>query len=98
VNGEGGQLAEFGGKGLGFGGLGADVAGEVERIADHDANYGKTPSETGQGAQVVAAVMMALQSEDGLGREPQFVGDSDADAAIANVEGEIAGMRGDFQF
>jgi hypothetical protein len=70
----------------------------MERIADHDANDGKTPGETGQGAQVVVTVVVALQSEDGLGREPQFVGDSDADAAIADVEGEIAGMRGDFQF
>jgi hypothetical protein len=32
-----------------------------------------------------------------LRRQPQLVRDGHADAAIADVQGEIAGMRGDFQ-
>jgi hypothetical protein len=70
----------------------------MQWIANHDAGHGKTPGQPRQGAQVVAAIVVALQREDRLGRDSQFIGDSHADAAIANVEGEVAGMSRGFQF
>jgi hypothetical protein len=41
--------------------------------------------------------MTALQRQHRLRRQPQFVGDGDADAAIADIEAEVAGMKGGFQ-
>jgi hypothetical protein len=41
--------------------------------------------------------MPPLQSENWLRRQPQFVRHSHADAAIADIEAEIAGMGYSFQ-
>ena len=90
VDGQAGQRAQFGGKGLNLGGLGADVAGKMHRIADHDAHDTKAAAEAGQRAEVVAAVVLALQRQDRLRRQAQLVRDGYADAAVADVEAEIA--------
>lgn len=41
--------------------------------------------------------MMPLQRQHRLGCQSQLVRDGHADAAIANIEAEIAGVRGGFQ-
>ena len=48
-----GELAQLRGKGLGAGGLRADFAGEMERVANDDAPDGKTASQASQGAEIV---------------------------------------------
>jgi len=97
VDGEAGQLAEFGGKGLSFGGLRACIAGEMHGIAYHNAYDAKAPAEARQGAQIVAAVVMPLQRQHRLRGQAQFVRDGNTDAAVADVEAKIAGMGGRFQ-
>ena len=69
----------------------------MDRVANYDADDLKPAREAGQGAEVVALTSLALEGEHRLGRESEFVADSDANAAIADVEGEIAGMGGKFQ-
>jgi hypothetical protein len=93
-DGELGEVGEFLGKGLDFGGLGAEVAGEVERVADDDADAVETAAETGEGAEIVFRVALAGEGEDGLGGEAELVRDGDADAFGADVEGEVAGGHG----
>jgi hypothetical protein len=66
VDGQAGQSAQFGGKGLNLGGLGADVAGKMHWIADHDAHDAKATAETGQRTQVVAAIVLPLQRQNWL--------------------------------
>ena len=90
VDGKAGQSAQFGGKGLGFGSLRADVAGEMHRIAHYDAHDAKAAAEAGQRAQVVAAVVLPLQRQNRLRGQAQLVRDGYADAAVADVEAEIA--------
>ena len=90
VNGQAGQRAQFGGKGLGFGGLRANVAGEMQGIAHHDARDTEAAAEASQRAEIVAAVVLALQRQNRLRGQAQFVRDSYADAAGADVEAEIA--------
>jgi len=97
VNGEAGEFTQFGGEGLGFGGLGALVPGEVDRVSDDDADDGKSFCQAGEGAQVIAAVVLALEGEDRLRCDSQLVRDSYAYAAVAYVETEIAGMGSGFQ-
>lgn len=48
VDGQAGQRAQFGGKGLGFDGLGAYVAGEMDGIAHHDARDREAPRQPRQ--------------------------------------------------
>jgi hypothetical protein len=92
VDGKAGERAEFGGKCLIYGGLWTDVTGEVEGVSDDDADDGKAAGETGEGAEVVAgdaaAGALALEGEDGLGGEAEFVRDGNADAAVADIEAE----------
>jgi hypothetical protein len=92
TDGQPGQLAQRSGEGLRLFGLGAQVAGEVHGVADHYAYDAKPPGEARQGAQVVAgdAAAFALKREHGLGGEAEFVRHGDADAAVADVEGQIA--------
>ncbi len=97
VNGQAGQRAQFGGKGLSFSGLGADAAGQIQRIAHHDARDAKAAAEAGKRAQVFALIALALQRQNRLRRQAQLVRDGYADAAVADVEGEIARMRGSLQ-
>lgn len=99
VDGQAGEGAKFGGEGLGLGGLGAEVPGEVNGVADDDGDDGETAAEAGNGAEVFSGDAggwaTALEGEDGLGGEAELVGDSNPDAAVADVESEIA--KGSFQ-
>ena len=94
VDGEAGEFAEFGGELLRFESPGARLAGEVQRVADDDAGDGEAAGETREGAQVVAAIAVDFEGENGPGGEAKFIGDGDANAFGANVEGEIAGCGG----
>jgi len=85
-----GQSAQFGGKGLNLGGLGAYVAGKMHGIAYHDSRDAKAAAEARQRAQVIALIVFALQRQNRLRGQAQFVGDSYADAAVADIEAEIA--------
>jgi hypothetical protein len=73
----------------------------VEGIADHDAGDSKPAGQAGEGTQVVArgaaAGALTFEREDGLGGESQLIGDSYADAAVADVKTEEAGLREGFQ-
>lgn len=77
MDGEAGELAELGGKGLIECGLPAFVAGEVNGIADDDGGDGEAAGEAGERAEVVAgdaaAGALALEGEDGLGGEAELV-------------------------
>lgn len=97
MDGQAGEDAQFGGKGLGLERPGTDVAGEMEGIADHDSRHAEAPAEAGQRAKVLARVVTPLQGKDRLRGQPQLVRDGDADALRANVEREIAGVGGGFQ-
>lgn len=97
VNRQASQRAQFGGKGLRLGGLRAQLAGEMERIADHDSSHAKPPRQARQRAQILAPVAAALQRQHRLRGQPQFVGDGYADAAIADIEAKIARLDGGFQ-
>ena len=90
MDGQTGELAKRAGKGAGFGGLRAFVAGKVQREANHQPGNAEAAGQTGQGAKIVAAVETALQRENGLGGEAKLVGHGDADAAIAHIEAEKA--------
>jgi len=90
MDGESGQRAQFGGKGLGFGGLWADSAGKMNRVAHYDADDAKAAAEARQRAEIVAAIVPPLQRQNRLRRQAQFVRDRYADAAAADVEAEIA--------
>jgi len=89
VDGEAGQRAQFGGKGLDFGGLGTDAAHQMHRVAHYDTHDAKAAAEARQRAQVVTAVALALQRQNRLRRQAQLVRHSHADAAVADVEAEI---------
>jgi hypothetical protein len=94
MDGQAGERAEFGGKGLGFGGAWALVAGEeVQGVADDDADDGEPAGETRDGTEVFARVAAGFEGQDGLGGEAEFVRDGDADAFGTDVEGEIARRR-----
>jgi hypothetical protein len=97
VNGKAGQLAQFGGQGLRLGRLRALFSGEMDGVADDDADDTKAAGKSRQGTQILAAIMAALQGQHRLRGQAQLVGDSHADAAVANVEGEVARMRCGFQ-
>ena len=92
VDGEREGLAEGAGKGAGEGGLGADVAGKMQRIADDDGGAAVFAEETAEGSEVLLRIF-ADQGEDGLGGEAEFVGDGDTDAAAAEIEAEEAGLH-----
>jgi len=94
VDGQAGKRAKLGGEGLRFGGLGAGLAGEVDGVADDDANNAESLGKPGQRAKIFSGDAgrgaSSLEGQDGLGGEAELVGDSDADAAVADVEAEIA--------
>jgi hypothetical protein len=97
MNGQASQRAQFGGKGLGLGGLRANVAGEMHGIAHHDARHSKPPAEPRQRAQILAAIMPPLQCQHRLRSQPQLVRHRHADAAVADIEAEVTGMENSFQ-
>ena len=92
-------LAELGaegfGEGLGAGGLGALVAGHVEGVADDGFGDGAVLAEdAGDGLEVVAEAIStasAVEGEERLGGVAEFVGECEADAAVAYVEAEDSG-------
>ena len=84
------------GEGLGFGGLGAGRSVGVKRVADKEYFDFVLADEAGDGFEVGPYVwfgMTAVKGEEGLGGEAERVGDGEADAAVADVEREGAGMR-----
>lgn len=93
VNGESGALAEGRGKGAGAGRLRTLRAIHVQGKANHDSGHLEPAAEPRQGARVLMAAVAALQRENGLGGEAEAVRDSHANAAVADVEPEIARLR-----
>jgi hypothetical protein len=81
---------ELCGEGAGLFGLRAVVSGGVEREADDEGRDIVTANEAGDGAQV-GARSGAVQREQRLRGEAEFVGDCDADAPAADIECERAG-------
>jgi hypothetical protein len=89
VNGEGKSLAEGFGKGLGSGGLGAEIAGHIEGIAEDDGCAVEFAQEAAEGFQVLFRIFPD-EGEDWLRGEAELIGDGDADAATAEVKAEEA--------
>jgi hypothetical protein len=90
--GEGGvRFVQGKSEGLGFGGLGAGCAVGVEGVADEEGFDLVLADEAGDGFEV-GAERGAVEGEEGLGGETEGVGDGEADAAVADVERENAGM------
>ncbi len=82
-----------GGKGSGFGGLRAQGAGGVERVAYDESGDGVLADEAGYGLEV-GAVGGAVDREERLGGEVELIGDREADAAVTDIERERAGHGG----
>jgi hypothetical protein len=97
MNGQAGQLAERGGESLGFDGLRAEFATEMNRVADDDSGDFEAAAEPGEGAQIVAGVALAFQRENRLRGQAQRIRDRNPDAPVADVESEIAGFGSGFQ-
>jgi hypothetical protein len=89
VDGESEGFAEDFGKNLGSGGLGAEVAGKVEGIAQDDGGAVEFPEQSGEGLEILTEVA-ADEGEHRLGGEAQLVGDGNADTASAIIESEQA--------
>jgi len=92
VDGEGEGLAKGFGEGVGSGGLGADVAGHIEGIAEDNGGAAVFAQQAAEGFEVLLRVF-ADQGKDGLGGEAELVGDGDADAAGAEIEAQEAGFH-----
>lgn len=92
VNGEREGLAEGLGKEVGFGGLRADIAGHIEGVADDDGGAAEFALQAAEGFEVLTHVF-ADKGENRLGGEAEFVGDSDADAAVSEIEAQEAGLH-----
>jgi hypothetical protein len=95
VDGQAGKRAKFGGEGLRFCGLGAELAGEVDGVANYDTDDAKAAAEAGNGTEIISLTVTPFQREDRLGGQAQLVGDGYPDAAVADVQAEMAG--GGFQ-
>jgi hypothetical protein len=80
------------GEGLGFGGLRAGCAVGVQRIADEQNFHFVLPDEAGYGFEV-GTQSRAVEGEEWLRGETKGIGDGKADAAVADVKREGAGMR-----
>lgn len=89
VNGERESVAQDFCEGLGLRGLGADVAGHVERIAKNDGRARVFAEQAAERLQVRFDVP-ANERENRLGGEPQLIGDGNADAAISEIEAKKA--------
>jgi UPF0755 protein len=89
VHGEGKGFAEGVGEGVRFGGLGTQIAGKVQRIAQDDSGTVEAPQEAAEGSEILAGVP-ADEGEYGLSREAQLVRNGDADAASTKIEAEQA--------
>jgi len=84
VDGQGKSGAQGLGEGLGSFGLGAKVAGHVQRVADDDGRAAELAEEAAEGFQVLF-VVFADEGEHGLSGEAQLVRDGDADAPAAKI-------------
>ena len=65
----------------------------MQRHSYHNPRHAEPPGQAGQGAQVFAGVAPAFQREHRLRRQPQLVRDSHPDAAIADIQPEVARMK-----
>ena len=83
-------LAQDFGEGVHLGSLGAQISRHVERVADDDVGAVVFAHDAGERLQVLSAVG-ADQGEHRLGQSQQ-IGDGHADAAVAYVEAEDAGL------
>jgi hypothetical protein len=92
VDGEGEGFAERLGEGVGSGGLGADVAGHIEGIAEDDGRAAVFAEKAAEGFEVLFQVFTD-QGEEGLSGEAELVGDGDTDAAGAEIEAQKAGFH-----
>jgi len=95
VDGQAGERAKFGGEGLGFGGLGAWFSRKVDGVANHDPGDTKPLSQSCKRSEVFSGdarrCASPFQGQHRLGGKAQLVGDSNPDAAVADVKAEIAG-------
>ena len=92
-----GQLAKLCGKGLRFCSLRAHFTGEMHGVAYHDPHHPEAPAEPRQRTEILAPVVPPLQRHNRLRRQTKLIRHGHADAAIADIEAEIAGMWGSFQ-
>jgi len=98
MDGQPGHFAQLGGERLSLGGLRAQLSGEVQGIPHHDSDHRETPRQARQAAQILARIAVALQGQDRLHGDAQLVADGNADALVAYVERQVAGMGSGFQF
>src|ERR1700722_593950 len=85
------KLAQRCGKGLRLFRLRARCSVGVQRVADEDDFYLVLSDEASDGFEICARGS-AMQRKKRLRGDPERIGDGDADAAVANVERECAGM------
>ena len=90
MDGQAGQLAQLGGELLNLYSARADFSGEMNRVTHDDAGDDEAAGQSCDGTQVLAAVAPDLERHHRLCGEAQFVGDGNADALCADIEGEIA--------
>lgn len=91
------QLAQLGGKGLRPRRLRARLAGKMHWIPHYNSHHAKSPAKPRQRPQILARVTPSLKRHHRLSRQPQLVRHSHPDAAIADIETEIARMARGFQ-
>ncbi len=83
------------GKGLGFDGLGTQVAGHIEWVADHEGAAGVSAGKAGEGVKIVALIC-AGERKDGLSSQPKGIRDGHADAPVAYIESHKAEWGSDW--
>jgi hypothetical protein len=97
MDGETAQFAKLVRKNLRFGCLGAGIAGKMDRVSYDNAHDVEPPRQPCERTQVLAGAAFAFERQDRLRGNAQFVRHGYADAAVANVEAEVAGFGGSFQ-
>lgn len=101
VDGQAGGGAQLGRKGLDLLRSWADIPGEMQRKADDDAGDAVAAAEASNGAKGFSGAgpgaAVQVEGQDGLGGKAQLVGDGDADAPCADVEGQEAAWRSSIQ-
>lgn len=88
VNGQAGEFAQLGGKGLSLGRLRAWFAGEMHWVAHHDARYAEAPAEARQRTEILTPAAAPFQRQHGLRRQAQLVRHRHTNATVADVETE----------
>ena len=81
--------AEILGEGLGLAGLRTDLAGHVERVANDDLGDGMLADDAAEGFDVGVG-RAAMQGEERLHGQSEGIGDGEANAFAADVQGEQA--------